>query len=189
MNSALTAAITFVVGFLVVKWFLNSSESHPSTKRLATDQQPATNANVAAGRDRANRASARALEVQVQRVQAVATSMSPDQIRAALNQNQGSVETVVERYFNGEFPVQAQPQTDRGVQPGSGTSSDPRKRSNIKPDNLMVKFDVHDSDQFDENVPFNELDLKQRKRYMVWKARQTMKQTLQSDKQLASLID
>lgn len=188
MPSLLPLLISLLLIFLVVKWVLNTGDTHPSTKQLnqpnelrstrprRTQQQP-VNAGL------------------VQQVQQVAPGLHVEQIKYALQLNRNNVQLVIENYLNGnDFPFP--PGYTPSARP-SGTalnnnenSSDPRKVSNIKQDNLLNKFHVTENmfDEQDGDDLEDPTDMLQRKQFMVYKARKDMKKRLETDSELASLL-
>ena len=121
-------------------------------------------------------------------VQSLAPHLHEEQIRYSLQQT-GSVEETVERFLRGDdfpFPPGFRAPAAAQQQEHSG-SNDPRKRDNIKPDNLLSKFKVDPNDDM-SGKDFQELDLEERKRFLVWQARKNMEKRLETDTVLQSLV-
>lgn len=185
MPSLLPVLISILVIFLVAKWMLNTGDSHPSTKRLSE-----SNESRQSNPRRNRRIDPPINTALIQRVQAVAPSLHVEQIKYALYLNHNNVHLVIENYLNGvEFPFPP------GFTPPSRSADldhthvigdndnniDPRKISNIRQDNLLVKYNVTD-DMFPNGIDFkNTMDLLQRKQYMIYKARQDMKQRISTN--------
>ena len=197
-SSVLSIIITLLLGVIILKWFLQS-DPHPSTDRISRNQVRGSRSNNNARSATSNRNNNNRHHVtpdMIQSVQNVAPTMDVEQIRYALQQS-GSVEITVERYLRGEsfpFPPGYTPNVNNGSSQRSSDeiNSDPRKRSNIKSDNLLTKFNININDpncdsEFTD-VVYSDLDMDQRKRYMVWDARRKMEKKLENDPELKSLL-
>ena len=207
-SSHLSIAITLLVGFFVLKWFYQPNQ-HPSTARLSSNgtnyqQQQQSGSNhrpVSRNNDRRRREAGHVVTPEmIQTVQSVAPSLHTEQIRYAL-QRSGSVEVTVERYLRGEtfpFPPGYNPNNTAATElrtNGNVADRDPRKVSNIRGDNLLVKYNVNLEEEdkkyaglSDKDVNINDLDIDERKRYMIWKARRKMEARLRDDPDLRSLL-
>lgn len=187
MPSLLPLLISILLIFLVVKWVLNTGDTHPSTKQL---NQPNELRSTRPRRTQHQPVNAGL----VQQVQQVAPGLHVEQIKYALQLNRNNVQLVIENYLNGnEFPFPPGYTPTRAVSTAltnDTNSNDPRKVSNIKQDNLLNKFHITEG-MFDEQNG-DELDdptdMLQRKQYMVYKAREEMKKRLETDSELASLL-
>ncbi|SMN22045.1 similar to Saccharomyces cerevisiae YML101C CUE4 Protein of unknown function [Maudiozyma saulgeensis] len=196
-SSILSIIITLLLGVFILKWFLQT-DAHPSTDRMNTSQVRGRGSTGQRARTSGGRRGGHTVTPDmIQSVQNVAPAMDIEQIRYALQQS-GSVEITVERYLRGEafpFPPDYTPPVIPNGSRSSRdeTSSDPRKRSNIKSDNLLTKFkiDINDPncDNEFESVEFSDLDMDQRRRYMVWDARRKMEARLATDPELKSLLN
>lgn len=174
----------------MAKWILNTGDSHPSTKRLSESTE------LRQSNQRRNRRIDPPINTAlIQQVQAVAPSLHVEQIKYALQLNHNNVHLVVENYLNGvEFPfppgyTPSPGPTNLNHNPASESNGDPRKVSNIKQDNLLVKYNVTD-DMFPDDTELDDpMDLLQRKQYMIYRARQDMKQRLSNnDPKWSSLL-
>jgi len=196
-SNILSIIITLLLGVFILKWFLQS-DAHPSTDRINRTQVRGRGSTGQRARTSGNGRNEHTVTPDmIQAVQNVAPTMDVEQIRYALKQS-GSVEITVERYLRGEnFPFP--PNYTPPVVPNGGrhsrdeTSNDPRKRSNIKSDNLLTKFKININDpncdaEF-ESVEFSDLDMDQRRRYMVWESRRKMEKRLETDSELKSLLN
>lgn len=198
-SSVLSIILTLLVGFIIFKWFLQADThpSHETANRPQTAQQARRSQRGAQRHGASRGSSSRAHTVtpdMVQMVQNVAPGLDPAQIKYAL-QESGSVEVTVERYLRGEefpFPPNYRPPTAAPSGNNEG-SSDPRKVSNIRSENLLQRFHIDVADPACDaefaNADFQDLEISQRMRYMVWDARRKMEKTLASDPELASLIE
>ncbi|KAG0671178.1 coupling of ubiquitin conjugation to ER degradation [Maudiozyma exigua] len=197
-SSVLSIIITLLLGVIILKWFLKS-DPHPSTDRINRNQVRGTRSNNNARSANSNRHNNghRVTADMIQAVQNIAPTMDVEQIRYALQQS-GSVEITIERYLRGEsfpFPPGYTPNVNVGSSARSSDeiNSDPRKRSNIKSDNLLTKFNININDPNCDsefiNVVYSDLDMDQRKRYMVWDARRKMEKRLENDPELKSLVN
>lgn len=212
-SSHLSIAITLLVGYFVLKWFYQPNQ-HPSTARLSSNgtnyqqqqqqQQFGSHHRPVSRNSRRREAGHNVTPEMIQTVQSVAPSLHTEQIRYAL-QRSGSVEVTVERYLRGEtfpFPPGYNPNaanaTGTAAQMrtnGNVAERDPRKVSNIRGDNLLVKYNVNLEEEDrkyaglgDNDVNINDLDIDERKRYMIWKARRKMEARLRDDPDLRSLL-
>lgn len=194
--SVLSIIITLLVGLVIFKWFLQP-DTHPSSdaiNRTRTSQQNRRGQR-SGQRQQGNRGSSATHTVttdMIQMVQNVAPGLDPEQIKYALQQS-GSVEVTVERYLRGEdfpFPPNYRPPTTHAS--NDQGSSDPRKVSNIKSENLLQRFNIDiDTPQCDaefESANFQDLEINERMRYMVWDARRKMEKKLATDTELSSLL-
>lgn len=185
MPGLLPVLIAILLIFLVTKWMLNTGDSHPSTKRLSESNE------LSQSNPRRNRRIDPPINTAlVQQVQAVAPSLHVEQIRYALQLNHNNVHVVIENYLNGvEFPFP--PGFTPSPRPtdlnhthainGYENNVDPRKVSNIRQDNLLMKYNVTD-DMFSSDMELEHpTDLLQRKQYMIYKARQDMKQRISTN--------
>ena len=199
-SSVLSIIITLLLGVIILKWFLQS-DPHPSADRINRNQvrgsRSSHNVRTATSNRNNNNNRHRVTPDMIQAVQNVAPTMDIEQIRYALQQS-GSVEITVERYLRGEnfpFPPDYTPNVNNGSSQRSSNeaSSDPRKRSNIKSDNLLTKFNININDPNCDsefiNVIYSDLDMDQRKRYMVWDARRKMEKRIENDPELKSVLN
>lgn len=199
-QSTLTFLITILIGFVLVKWFAQSDQ-HPSAQQLSTDRnnQGASSSNqqsVSATRQTASRRVRRAVTPDmIEVVQSLAPHLHVEQIRYNLEQT-GSVEETVERFLRGDdFPYPPgyrASRTNRSSAAGTTPEhSDPRKKDNIKPDNLLSKFKVDSNEDLKQDLSekeFKDLDIDERKKYMVWQARKNMEKRLETDESLKALL-
>ncbi|AAS52960.1 AER279Wp [Eremothecium gossypii ATCC 10895] len=180
-SSALFLALLLVL-FVLVKWFIKT-ESHPSAQHATVDTGLSSQSTGAAGGRAQGTGAVRRRrrpvnDDMIEVVQALAPHLHSEQIRYDLERS-GSVEATVERYLRGEdFPFP--PGYTAPIPPESPQqdSSDPRKRSNIRADDLLQKYDVDPAEDMSA-VEFHELDMDARKRFMVWRARKRMEANLQ----------
>ncbi|AQZ14325.1 CUE1 (YMR264W) and CUE4 (YML101C) [Zygosaccharomyces parabailii] len=191
-QSTLTFLVTIIVGFVLLKWF-TQSDQHPSAQALA-GQQTTNNVNrqsqqISSTRQRTTRRRRAVTPDMIEVVHSLAPHLHEEQIRYSLQQT-GSVEESVERFLRGdEFPF---PPGYRA--PAASTHQqhagpiDPRKKNNIKPDNLLKKFNVDPNEDLSGQDP-QEMDLEQRKKLLVWQARKNMEKRLEKDKTLRALVD
>lgn len=190
-SSVISIILALLLGIFIMRWFVNN-ESHPSTSRINSSTYNNTqqrNSQRLRGQG-SGRPAVHVSQSSIQTVQSVAPDLHPEQIRFALQQPGSTVETIVERYLNGEtfnFPPNYRPSTSGNNNRTNENSSDPRKVSNIKADNLITKFHIKDDDEF-IGVEFNDLDIDERKRYLVWDARRKLKKRLETDEEMASLL-
>ncbi|KAK5781930.1 Cue1p PWA37_000695 [Arxiozyma heterogenica] len=185
MSGLLSILFSILLIFLVTKWMLNNGDSHPSTKRLSESNELSQS-----NQTRNRRINPPVNTALVQQVQAVAPILHVEQIKYALRLNHNNVHVVIENYLNGvEFPFPPgftpSPRpvnlNHANVVNGNDNNTDPRKISNIKQDNLLTKYNVTD-DMFSNVIEFDHpMDLLQRKQYMIYKARQDMKQRLSNN--------
>lgn len=200
-HSAAVVVATLILGIFVVKWFAAPKE-HPSAQRLPNTQLPSSSNNQqrtagsSNGRGSQRRVSSTSRRnitpEMIETVRNVIPALHPEQIRYDL-ESTGSVEQTMERYFNGEsfpFPpgyTPARESSANGQHINIDEPSDIRKRSNIRPDNLLSKFNVDMSvDMSDMSI--KELEIDERKKLLVWEARKNMEKRLETDTELASLI-
>ncbi|AQZ10398.1 CUE1 (YMR264W) and CUE4 (YML101C) [Zygosaccharomyces parabailii] len=191
-QSTLTFLVTIIVGFVLLKWF-TQSDQHPSAQALA-GQQTTNNVNrqsqqISSTRQRTARRRRAVTPDMIEVVHSLAPHLHEEQIRYSLQQT-GSVEESVERFLRGdEFPF---PPGYRA--PAAGTQQqqagpiDPRKKNNIKPDNLLKKFNVDPNEDLSGQDP-QEMDLEQRKKLLVWQARKKMEKRLEKDIALQALVE
>lgn len=201
-QSTLTFLITIIIGFVLVKWFAQSDQ-HPSAQQLSNDRnnQVGSGSNqqpVSATRQTASRRVRRAVTPDmIEVVQSLAPHLHVEQIRYNLEQT-GSVEETVERFLRGDdFPYPPgyrASRTNRTPAGAGGTTpgqNDPRKKDNIKPDNLLSKFNVELNEDLKQDLTekeFKDLDIDERKKYMVWQARKNMQKRLEVDEDLKALL-
>ncbi|SCU97356.1 LADA_0H05842g1_1 [Lachancea dasiensis] len=187
--------------FVLVKWLLQS-ESHPSALQspssTSSDGSPVTgtgsgrSSNISAIRRRPRRPVTNDM---IDVVRSLAPTLHEEQIRYSLEET-GSVEETVEKFLRGDEFLMPPGYTGQSSNTGQETSdqrsrnvesSDPRKKSNIHPDNLLNKYKVEvDADLKGVNYP--ELSIEERKRFLVWQARKDMENRLENDDQLAQLL-
>ncbi|CCE64553.1 hypothetical protein TPHA_0I00470 [Tetrapisispora phaffii CBS 4417] len=194
-SSTLTFLLTLLFGFIFIKWTFQS-EQHPSTQNLSSNSTTST-ANLSRrtnnGATNRRRFKRRVTDDMIEVVLSLAPALHKEQIRYNLEET-GSVEETVERFLRGdEFPfppnyTPTQTMAATGNDTNNENSNDPRKKSNIKPDNLIEKFNV-DLDYDFAGKDFNELDISDRKKYLVWKARKAMENVLENDKEMSDLLN
>lgn len=190
-QSTLTFLVTIIVGFVLVKWF-TQSDQHPSAQALA-GQQSSSNVNrqsqqAASTRQRAARRRRAVTPDMIEVVHSLAPNLDEEQIRYSLQQT-GSVEETVERFLRGdEFPFPPGYRAPAAGTQQHGTSSDPRKRDNIRPDNLLKKFNVDPNEDLSSEDP-QQMDLEQRKKFLVWQARKNLEKRLETDEVLRALAE
>ncbi|KAL3241253.1 Cue1p [Nakaseomyces bracarensis] len=196
-QNTVIALVTVCIGIFIAKWFASPKE-HPSARGLTNTQLSSSgnansNARAAHSPTTARRTSRRPVtQAMIDTVRNVAPSLHIEQIRYDL-ESTGSVETTVERFLNGQtfpFPPDYVPESENTSSSQNHTMAEPsdfRKRSNIKPDNLISKFNV-DLDQDMSNLDFKSLDIEERKKLLVWEARKNMEKRLETDEEMASLI-
>lgn len=197
-KSTVTFLVTIVIGFILLKWF-TQADQHPSAQQLsgeANNQARNTNGGqsqqASSGRPLAPRHVMRAVTPDmIEVVQSLAPHLHVEQIRYNLEQT-GSVEETVERFLRGDdFPYppgyRATP-ANRTSPRGTAEHGDPRKKDNIRPDNLLEKFSVNPSDDL-SGQEFKELDIEGRKKLMVWQARKNLEKRLETDESLRSLVN
>lgn len=197
-QSTLTFLVTIVIGFVLVKWF-TQTDQHPSAQALAGGQASTSNSasnsgsrgphQAASTRHRSTRRRRAVTPDMVEVVHSLAPHLHEEQIRYSLQQT-GSVEGTVEIFLRGDdfpFPPGMRPPAT-AQEPGEVDSNDPRKRDNIKPDNLLSKFNVNPGDDLSVK-DFEGLDLEERKRFLVWQARKNMEKKLETDTVLQSLVE
>lgn len=194
-SSTTTFLILLVVSFFVIKWFSQGAE-HPSTQQLNSEIASEGQSQSTGTRQRqpANRRyKRRVTDDMIEVVQSLAPSLQVEQIRYSLEET-GSVEDTVESFLRGdEFPFPpgytAPSQINLGARNGtpSTDANDPRKQSNIKPDNLLSKYDVDINANYDD-VDIKDLDTNERKKVLIWKSRKAMESKLKNDEELVSLL-
>lgn len=183
MPSFVPILITVLLVFLAVKWVLNTGDSHPSTRRLATETVTTQHHQI-----RHNRNNQQVDLSLIQQVQQVAPTLHVEQIKYALQLNHNNVQVVVEQYLNQrEFPFPPGYRPTTPINNQNNSDSDPRKVSNIRQDNLLQKFDV--SPEVEPTIDEDNMDLLQRKQAMIYKARKEMELRLQRDTQWSSLLE
>lgn len=188
----MTFLVTIIVGFVLLKWF-TQSDQHPSAQALA-GQQTTNNVNrqsqqISSTRQRTARRRRAVTPDMIEVVHSLAPHLHEEQIRYSLQQT-GSVEESVERFLRGDefpFPPGYRAPAASTQQQHSGPI-DPRKKNNIKPDNLLKKFNVDPNEDLSGQDP-QEMDLEQRKKLLVWQARKNMEKRLEKDKALQALVD
>ncbi|SCU89065.1 LAME_0E02102g1_1 [Lachancea meyersii CBS 8951] len=197
--STVTFLVVLLATFALVKWLLQA-ESHPSAQRPAaspaTGSATGSNSNRSRNITTATRRSRRPVtDDMIEVVQNLAPTLHVEQIRFSLEQT-GSVEETVERFLRGDelaFPpghTNRNPESspvaaERG--PASRDSPDIRKKSNIKPDNLLTKYDI-DLTIEPSGADYNELSIEERKRHLVRLARQNMEKRLETEQELRELL-
>lgn len=198
-QSTITFLITIVIGFVLLRWF-TQSDQHPSAQHLSDgngtnggsgvrEQQQVESNHQRNPRHPRRNVTPDMIEV----VQSLAPHLHVEQIRYSLEQT-GSVEDTVERFLRGDSfpfpPGYRASQTSRAsaaaTQPDHG--GDPRKKDNIRPDNLLEKFNVDPKEDL-SGEDFSELDVERRKKHMVWQARKNMEKRLENDESLRSLLN
>lgn len=197
-QSTVTFLITIVIGFVLLRWF-TQLDQHPSAQQLAGENR-AGERNGARGQqigDSPRQRTARQVRRNVtpdmiQVVQSLAPHLHVEQIRYNLEQT-GSVEETVERFLRGDsFPYppgyRASPTNRASPAATQQEHGDPRKKNNIRPDNLLEKFNVDSNDDLSAE-DFKELDVEGRKKFMVWQARKNMEKRLENDESLKSLLN
>lgn len=190
-SSLLSVIVTLLVGFFIFKWFLQP-DGHPSTDRISGTASSQSQRTRQGQRQRRSNNGHTVSQDMIQTVQNVAPGLHIEQIKYALEQS-GSVEVTVERYLRGEtFPFPPNYRVSPVATNAAQNSDDPRKVSNIKSENLLTKFNININDpncdnEFIDSV-YNDLDMDQRKRYLVWDARRKMEQRLNNDPELKSLV-
>lgn len=197
-QSTLTFLVTIIVGFILMKWF-TQTDQHPSAQALEGNQTTSgggtssTNRRgsqqLGSTRQPSHRFRRAVTPDMIEVVQSLAPHLHEEQIRYSLQQT-GSVEETVERYLRGdEFPFPPNFRAPAAAQQqDNGGSNDPRKRDNIKPDNLLSKFKVDPNEDM-SGKNFEDLDLEERKRLLVWQARKNMEKRLETDTVLQSLVE
>ncbi|CCD27247.1 Cue1p NDAI_0K00560 [Naumovozyma dairenensis CBS 421] len=210
MSQAIVTIVVIIIGLLFMRWVFQSDQ-HPSAQSLnsSTSSQPQQQRNTARNGARSNRNNNNnnhnnnngrypVTNDMIQTVQNVAPDLHREQIRFNL-QRTGSVEDTVESYLRGDsfpFPlgfVESNPNTSNNNAGGIGggiSSNDPRKQNNIKAENLLVKFNVS-LNEFDleiDDQEFKKLDITERKKYLIWKARKDMELKVQNDVELSNLL-
>ncbi|CUS21447.1 LAQU0S03e02806g1_1 [Lachancea quebecensis] len=189
---SLTFLVVVIATFISVKWLLKS-ESHPSAQR-AEASVSATNSSRSAnqGNSRRRRERRPVTDDMIEVVQSLAPTLHIEQIRYNLEQT-GSVEETVETFLRGDefsFPPGYTPEASEAATRQSANGSengDPRKKSNIHPDNLLAKYKVDPSEDMSD-VDYTSLSIEDRKRFLVWQARKDMARTLQQDDTLSALL-
>lgn len=189
--------VLVITGYIALKWFMSNNEQHPSVQANGASSTSNTNgaSNGSSGNGSSGRRTPRPRRIRrpvnqdmIEVVQSLAPHLHPEQIRYDLEQT-GSVEATVERFLSGrEMPFPPDYQGEASTTNGTTTSStDPRKRSNIKPDNLLQKYDV-DPEEDMSGVDASELSINERKRLMVWKARKNMEKEVKKSEYLQKLL-
>lgn len=203
-GSPIPIVFAVIIGLVLLRW-LGNSDQHPSARQLnqePSSQRLGSRMGASSGQSRDNsrntnsgRTSSRVNDHMIDLVQNIAPGLHREQIRHDLEQT-GSVDDTVERYLRGEtfpFPPGYVPLPEESTSRASRNTpetapSDPRKISKIKPDNLLEKFRVDPNDSLDGKL-FKDLDITEKKRYMVLEARKNMERRLKQDKDLAALLD
>ncbi|QGN14264.1 coupling of ubiquitin conjugation to ER degradation protein 1 [Kluyveromyces marxianus] len=189
--------VLVITGYIALKWFMSNNEQHPSVQANGASSTSNTNgaSNGSSGNGSSGRRTPRPRRIRrpvnqdmIEVVQSLAPHLHPEQIRYDLEQT-GSVEATVERFLSGrEMPFPPDYQGEASTTNGTTSSStDPRKRSNIKPDNLLQKYDV-DPEEDMSGVDASELSINERKRLMVWKARKNMEKEVKKSEYLQKLL-
>ncbi|SCV01806.1 LANO_0F13630g1_1 [Lachancea nothofagi CBS 11611] len=197
MDSSTIAFLAVILAtFVLVKWLLQS-ESHPSARQApatgsATGSSTGRSRNATATRRRPKRP---VTEDMIDVVKSLAPTLHREQIKHSL-EDTGSVEETVEKFLRGDefaFPpgYSAQDSTagSETVQANSGgpENSDPRKKSNIKPNDLLNKYKVDINEEL-SGLDYPELSIEERKRFLVWQARKNMEEKLKKDETLSELL-
>ncbi|CCC69046.1 hypothetical protein NCAS_0C00560 [Naumovozyma castellii] len=199
VSSNITIVATLVIGVLLLKWFFQSDQ-HPSAQQVnSTQQQQSSTARNtrrpnSGGSSGSNSRGYPVTEDMIQTVQNLAPDLHVEQIKLSL-QETGSVETTVERYLNGQtfpYPANFSPSSVNNLNIANTLQpTDPRKVNLIKSENLLTKYHV-DLNEFEDiemdDAKYRELDLDERKRYMIWKARRSMEKRIETDPKLAELL-
>ncbi|QLL34708.1 hypothetical protein HG536_0H00830 [Torulaspora globosa] len=197
-KSTVTFLVTIIIGFILLKWF-TQAEQHPSARQLAGEETGQTR-GANAGHQQATESSRQFATRRVRRavtpdmievVQSLAPHLHVEQIRYSLEQT-GSVEETVERFLRGDdFPYppgyRATP-ANRASPRGTVDHGDPRKKDNIRPDNLLEKFNVDLSEDL-SGQDVKDMDIEARKKFMVWQARRNLEKRLETDESLRSLVN
>ncbi|BAO38526.1 coupling of ubiquitin conjugation to ER degradation protein 1 [Kluyveromyces marxianus DMKU3-1042] len=189
--------VLVITGYIALKWFMSNNEQHPSVQANGASSASSTNgaSNGSSGNGSSGRRTPRPRRIRrpvnqdmIEVVQSLAPHLHPEQIRYDLEQT-GSVEATVERFLSGrEMPFPPDYQGEASTTNGTTSSStDPRKRSNIKPDNLLQKYDV-DPEEDMSGVDASDLSINERKRLMVWKARKNMEKEVKKSEYLQKLL-
>ncbi|QLQ81826.1 hypothetical protein HG537_0G00800 [Torulaspora globosa] len=197
-KSTVTFLVTIIIGFVLLKWF-TQTDQHPSAQQVSGEETGRTRgANsghqqaTETGRQSAGRRVRRAVTPDmIEVVQSLAPHLHVEQIRYSLEQT-GSVEETVERFLRGDdFPYppgyRATP-ANRASPRGTVDHGDPRKKDNIRPDNLLEKFNVDLSEDF-SGRDIKGMDIETRKKFMVWQARKNLEKRLETDESLKSLVN
>lgn len=190
--------VLVITGYIALKWFMSNNEQHPSVQANGASSASTSSSTNGASNGSSGRANSRAPRPRrirrpvnqdmIEVVQSLALHLHPEQIRYDLEQT-GSVEATVERFLSGrEMPFPPDYQGEASTTNGTTSSStDPRKRSNIKPDILLQKYDV-DPEEDMSGVDASELSINERKRLMVWKARKNMEKEVKKSEYLQKLL-
>lgn len=199
-QSSFTFLAVLIVSFLFLKWF-TKSDSHPSVQHATvngTTGNPVVSASAQRQTASRRRARRRVTPDMIEVVQSLAPNLHVAQIKYDLERT-GSVEETVEKYLRGDaflYPPGYQPEQNSShsnspEQTATNTAatepSDPRKRDNIKADNLLAKYNVDPNDDLD-GEEYAELTIEERKKFLVWQARKRMEQRLKNDQDLSSLL-
>lgn len=199
-QSSFTFLAVLIVSFLFLKWF-TKSDSHPSVQHATvngTTGNPVVSASAQRQTAPRRRARRRVTPDMIEVVQSLAPNLHVAQIKYDLERT-GSVEETVEKYLRGDaflYPPGYQPEQNSShsnypEQTTTNTAatepSDPRKRDNIKADNLLAKYNVDPNDDLD-GEEYAELTIEERKKFLVWQARKRMEQRLKNDQDLSSLL-
>lgn len=195
-QNTVIALVTVCIGIFIAKWFAAPKE-HPSARGLANTQLTSSGGNTNNRRVSASNAPRRTsrrpvTQEMIDTVRNVVPNLHVEQIRYDL-ESTGSVEQTIERFLSGQtfpFPPDYVPERENNTSSQNNVPAEPsdvRKRSNIKPDNLISKFNV-DLDKDMSDLDFKSLDIEERKKLLVWEARKNMEKRLESDQDLASLV-
>lgn len=199
-QSSFTFLAVLIISFLFLKWF-TKSDSHPSVQHATvngTTGNPVVSASAQRQTASRRRARRRVTPDMIEVVQSLAPNLHVAQIKYDLERT-GSVEETVEKYLRGDafiYPPDYQPEqnSSHSNSPEQSTTntaatepSDPRKRDNIKADNLLAKYNVDPNDDLD-GEEYAELTIEERKKFLVWQARKRMEQRLKNDQDLSSLL-
>lgn len=196
--STFTFILVLITTFLFIKLFLHS-DSHPSgqnSQNLQTSAAIAVSGHSTQSDSidsRRRRTRRQVTNDMVDVVQTLAPQLHREQIRYDLEQS-GSVEETVDKFLRGEqflFPpdyVHQSGTIDRSTnQQSLNDINDPRKKSNIRPDNLLTKYNVDINKDMDGSS-YKELSIEERKKFLIWQARKKMESQLKIDQDLSSLL-
>ncbi|SCU78597.1 LAMI_0A05182g1_1 [Lachancea mirantina] len=196
-GSTATFLAILVLAFVLLKWFMQS-EHHPSAQRAAAESASTTSATTRRNANTVRRRPRRAVnDDMIEVVQSLAPALDREQVRYSLEKT-GSVEETVEQFLRGdEFPFPPG-YSSESAQEVTGSSdardaretleTDPKKRSNIRPDNLLEKYQVDPSEDLSA-LNSADASVEDRKRYLVWQSYHNLEEKLKDDQDLRSLIN
>lgn len=191
MNGVVLILLVLFI-FLMIR-LLFVPNTHPSASRLQGSNSTSSSSISSSQRSRVRRRNANVSEDMISSVQNIAPTLHREQIIYSL-QETGSVQETVDRYLAARefpFPPGYTPTNDpmnNNTNDGSNNpDGDKRKISHIRPDNLLEKFNIDINEDWDTK-DVADMDIYEKKQYMIWRARKKMEKKLELDPSLREYL-